>query len=173
MRIDLHTHSLVSDGTDSPAQLVQKAKAAGLDAVAITDHDTIGGWEEAASAAVSARIALVRGMETTTSYCGVIVHLLAYLFNPEHPKLLEHFFRMRHGRNERVKEMALRVAQDYPINLERIMENAGANGTLGRPHIADELVRIGAAKTVLQRLRKLLHLDQNTMCATNLRICLI
>ncbi|WP_353067005.1 PHP domain-containing protein [Arcanobacterium hippocoleae] len=114
-----------------------------MDVLGLTDHDTIGGWNAAVKAAKQEQICLVRGMETTTNYDGVIVHLLAYLFDPNHPKLQEHFLRMRSGRRDRVQEMACRLAADYPISVERILASAGAEGTLGRPHLADELVRIG------------------------------
>lgn len=147
MKIDLHTHSSVSDGTDTPAQLIEKAKTTGLDVVGITDHDTVGGWVEATQAAEKNRITLVPGMETTTNYQGVIVHLLAYLFDPTNQYLQTHFKRMRTGRSERVAEMAQRVAADYPIDIARIMDSVGESGTLGRPHIADELVRIGVVQT--------------------------
>ena len=87
MRIDLHTHSRVSDGTDSPTELVQAAKAADLDVVAITDHDTAASWDEATAAAAEAGIELVRGMEISTDYVGHSVHLLAYLPDRTHPPL--------------------------------------------------------------------------------------
>ncbi|WP_278256537.1 PHP domain-containing protein [Nocardioides convexus] len=79
MTIDLHTHSRVSDGTASPRDLVHAAATAGLDVVALTDHDTTLGWDEAAAAAVDAGIALVRGIEISTRFRGAGVHLLAYL----------------------------------------------------------------------------------------------
>ena len=86
VRIDLHTHSTASDGTDTPAELVRHAAAAGLDVVAITDHDTTGGWAEA-EAARPPGLTLVRGMEMSCTGMGedgypVPVHLLAYLFDP-------------------------------------------------------------------------------------------
>ncbi|MDR2453912.1 MAG: PHP domain-containing protein, partial [Bifidobacteriaceae bacterium] len=79
MRIDLHTHSNVSDGTEPPAQVVAAAKAAGLDVVALTDHDSTAGWDEAAGAAERWGIGLVRGMELSTRHQGVTVHMLSYL----------------------------------------------------------------------------------------------
>ncbi|MGH3586155.1 MAG: PHP domain-containing protein, partial [Pseudonocardia sp.] len=88
-RIDLHTHSTASDGTDTPARLVAVAAAAGIDVLAITDHDTTVGWPEAAEAAGRFQIGLVRGAEISaiarTTGWGTGVHLLAYLHDPAHP----------------------------------------------------------------------------------------
>lgn len=157
MRIDLHMHSNISDGTDTPKELLEKAKQAGLDAVAITDHDTVEGWQEATVAAIENQVELVRGMEVTTIYDGVIVHLLAYLFDPTYPKIAEHFLKMRHGRNSRVAEMVRLLSADYPISFSRIIDFAGENAILGRPHIADELVRIGVAENRSEVFRDILY----------------
>lgn len=89
MRIDLHVHSLASDGTQSPRELVTAARASGLDVVAITDHDTAAGWAEARLAAYDVGIELVRGMEVSTRHRGHGVHLLAYLPDPTQPDLVE------------------------------------------------------------------------------------
>lgn len=86
MRIDLHAHSTASDGTDTPAELVLGAAAAGLDVVALTDHDTVGGYAEAL-AALPQGITLVTGMELSCRLDGIGMHLLAYLFDPEEPEL--------------------------------------------------------------------------------------
>ena len=79
MRIDLHTHSSFSDGTDSPAELIRAAVDAGLDVVALTDHDTTRGWDEAAAAAREHGIDLVPGIEVSCKHEGISIHLLAYL----------------------------------------------------------------------------------------------
>ncbi|HET9186449.1 MAG TPA: PHP domain-containing protein, partial [Acidothermaceae bacterium] len=90
MRIDLHTHSDASDGTDSPAQVVANARAARLDVVALTDHDTVAGHAAAVDAvrnSPGARpIALVRGAEISCLFSGISLHLLGYLFDPQHPE---------------------------------------------------------------------------------------
>ena len=88
MRIDLHTHSSASDGTDTPAQLVREAAAAGLDVVALTDHDAMSGWDEAQQAADEAGITLVPGLEISTRFHHRGVHLLGYLPDPTHPGLV-------------------------------------------------------------------------------------
>ena len=102
MRIDLHTHSSVSDGTDDPRTLVRTAAEAGLDVVALTDHDTAEGWSEATEAAVEVGITLVRGMEISTRLGGAGVHLLAYLPDPTYAPLAAALDKILDGRNSRV-----------------------------------------------------------------------
>src|SRR5689334_14421845 len=104
MRIDLHTHSTMSDGTDTPAELVAAAAAAGLDVIALTDHDTTAGWAEAAEA-LPAGVTLVPGAElscVSTSDSGrpISVHLLAYLFDPTAPVLVAEQRRLRRERRD-------------------------------------------------------------------------
>jgi predicted metal-dependent phosphoesterase TrpH len=101
VRIDLHTHSSASDGTDSPADLVCEAKAAGLDVVALTDHDAMSGWDEARDAADEVGIELVPGLEISTRFRHRGVHLLAYLPDPSYPPLVEVLDRILAGRTER------------------------------------------------------------------------
>ena len=94
-RIDPHTHSAYSDGTDTPAQLLAIAAQAGLDAIALTDHDTTAGWDEAAAAVANTGVSLICGAEMSCSASGITVHLLAYLFDPTSPGLVENFRRIR------------------------------------------------------------------------------
>ena len=101
MRIDLHTHSSASDGTDTPADLVRAAEAAGLDVVALTDHDAMSGWAEAAQAADEVGITLVPGLEISTAYHHRGVHLLAYLPDPDDPPLVAALDRILAGRTAR------------------------------------------------------------------------
>ncbi len=145
MRIDLHTHSRVSDGTQAPAELVRAAAAAGLDVVALTDHDITAGWDEAVAAAETAGIALVRGIEISTRYRGSGVHLLAYLPDPADSALVAELQRIIEGREDRVPAMlarlrALGVDGATEAALAEVTVNAGATG---RPHVADLLVRLG------------------------------
>jgi len=143
MRIDLHTHSLASDGTQTPAELVTAAARAGLDVVAITDHDSVNGWDEAVAAAERVGIDLVRGMEISTKHRGHGVHLLAYLPDPTHPDLHESLTRIVEGRGSRAPAMveALRRA-GIDLSLDDI-----AAPVPGRPHVADALVRKGIVAT--------------------------
>lgn len=144
MRIDLHTHSRVSDGTDTPAELITVAKRAGLDVVALTDHDTAGGWAEAEEAARHEGMTLVRGMEISCARDQGSVHLLGYLPDPDHPELVEELQHAREGRIPRMRRMVERLSTDgYPVTMEQVLDIAGDGSTLGRPHLADALVANG------------------------------
>lgn len=149
--IDLHTHSSVSDGTDSPAELVRAAHRAGLDVVAITDHDTTAGWDDAVRAA-PAGLTVVRGMEMSCVGRGVDgdpvpVHLLAYLFDPTDEVFAVELERLRDERTERIRSMAELLAVDHPeIVPDEILAATGESA--GRPHLARALVEIGAVGSV-------------------------
>ncbi|MCR1782031.1 PHP domain-containing protein [Nocardioides carbamazepini] len=147
MTIDLHTHSSVSDGTASPADLVRAAAVAGLDVVALTDHDTTAGWGEAAAAAEEAGIGLVRGIEISTRYRDAGVHLLAYLPDPDDPSLRAELDRIVVGREDRVPGMLARLRElGIPVTEEALAEVSPDNRVTGRPHVADLLVRLGAVR---------------------------
>lgn len=147
MTIDLHTHSRVSDGTAAPRDLVHAAKAAGLDVVALTDHDTTLGWDEAASAAAEVGIALVRGIEISTRFRGAGVHLLAYLPDAADPALQAELARIVQGREDRVPTMLARLRElGIPATEEALAASAGDSEITGRPHVADLLVRLGVVR---------------------------
>lgn len=144
MRIDLHTHSVASDGTQTPAELVEAGARAGLDVMALTDHDTAAGWDEAARAAESAGVALVRGMEISTRHGGRGVHLLAYLPDPAYPPLVERLARILDGRNARVPAIVERLRETgVDVTEDDVRRVAGASAAAGRPHVADALVGLG------------------------------
>ena len=147
MRIDLHTHSTVSDGTQPPAEVVASAVDAGLDVVALTDHDSAGGWAEAAEAARHLGIALVPGAEISCQWRGVSVHLLSYLHDPVHPGLLAEVTRARSSRERRAVRMVELINADYPLEWDDVATLAARGATLGRPHIADALVARGHVAT--------------------------
>ncbi|MEV4242159.1 PHP domain-containing protein [Streptosporangium canum] len=151
MRIDLHAHSTASDGTDPPGTLVEKAAGAGLDVVALTDHDTTAGWETA-EAALPAGLTLVRGAELSGRWYGaeptVGLHLLAYLFDPGHGPLAAELARVRHSREQRAERtVALLNDGGIDVTVPEIREYA-AGGTVGRPHLAQALIRRGLVRTV-------------------------
>lgn len=158
MRIDLHTHSAISDGTQSPADLVRAAVAADLDVVAITDHDTTLGWAEATDAALETGIGLVRGMEISCQRAGRSIHLLAYLVDPEHAELTGEIEHARSSRVTRMDRMVARMAADgIPITIEQVQDHVEPGATLGRPHLADALVAAGVVADRGEAFRDLLH----------------
>jgi predicted metal-dependent phosphoesterase TrpH len=148
VRIDLHTHSRASDGTQTPEELVRAAVTAGLDAVAITDHDTVDGWHAAAVTAAEVGLMLVRGLEISTRYRGRGVHLLAYLPDPEYPPLVAELERILAGRDSRVPAMIDRLrGLGIEISPADVELAAGEAAATGRPHVADALVTLGVVAT--------------------------
>ncbi|MFJ3232824.1 PHP domain-containing protein [Streptomyces sp. NPDC086787] len=147
MRIDLHCHSTASDGTDTPAELVRNAAAAGLDVVALTDHDTTRGHAEAV-AALPAGLTLVTGAELSCRFDGISMHMLAYLFDPEEPALLAERELVRDDRVPRAQAMIVKLNElGVPVTWEQVARIAG-DGSVGRPHIASALVELGVVPTV-------------------------
>jgi predicted metal-dependent phosphoesterase TrpH len=147
VRIDLHAHSNVSDGTQAPADVVESAAGAGLDVVALTDHDSTDGWAEAAVAARKSGVALVPGMEISCrTREGISVHLLSYLHDPAHPGLLEEITKAKEARHTRAQKMVTLLAEDYPLTWDDVIHHVAPGATLGRPHIADALVAAGVVE---------------------------
>ena len=145
-RIDLHTHSTASDGTTTPALLMAAAREAGLDVIGLTDHDTTGGWAEAA-VALPAGLSLVRGAEISCRIDGISLHLLAYLFDPAEPTFAAARAELRASRLTRAERMVgLLAADGHPVSWPQVQELAG--GTVGRPHIAGALIDSGLVGSV-------------------------
>lgn len=143
MRIDPHAHTICSDGTQPPRELVRSAQEAGLDIVGICDHDTLEGWEEAASAALELGVGLIRGAEISAAHEGLSVHVLAFLPDPTNPDFRRILHSARNSRAERLEEMAARLAVDYPLLSWESVQARAYGAPLGRPHLADELVEKG------------------------------
>jgi 3',5'-nucleoside bisphosphate phosphatase len=144
MRIDLHTHSSVSDGTDTPAELVRKARAIGLDVVGLTDHDTFDGLAEAAAEGDELGVEVVRGMELSCSRQGSSMHVLAYGADPASPGLAEEMARVRDGRLGRLAGVLAKLAAlGVPVSEAEVMAQVGDSPSVGRPHIADALIKAG------------------------------
>lgn len=145
-RIDLHTHTTASDGTTPPEELVREAAAAGLDVIALTDHDTTAGWDRAAEA-LPRGLSLVRGAEISCTRDGISLHLLAYLFDPSYQRLVEKLDALVDSRVNRAEQMVrMLVADGVPISWEQV--RGLAEGTVGRPHIARALVQSGLIGSV-------------------------
>jgi len=147
VRIDLHTHSNRSDGTESPADLVKRAHTEGIDVLGLTDHDTTEGWDEAVDVAERTGMRLVRGIELSCTFAGYGVHLLAYLPDPTYPPLGDELRRVLDGRNSRLPATLERLrALDIDIDVHDVRRVAGETAAMGRPHVADALVALGVVR---------------------------
>jgi hypothetical protein len=156
VRIDLHVHSNASDGTDAPAEVVRRAAAAGLDVLALTDHDTQAGIAEA-RAALPPGLTLVPGMELSCQLelapagdqapAARSVHLLAFLFDPDDPALRAETAQIRDDRTYRAKAMVAKMRElGADVTWEQVSAIAGG-AVVGRPHLARALVAAGAVAT--------------------------
>jgi 3',5'-nucleoside bisphosphate phosphatase len=146
VRIDLHVHSNASDGTDSPAEVARRAAAAGLDVVALTDHDTMAGIASA-TAALPPGLTLVPGLELSCLDDGRSMHLLGYLCDPGDPALAAETELIRDDRVHRARAMVARLAElGAPVTWEQVAVIAG-DAVVGRPHIARALAEAGVVAT--------------------------
>ncbi|MFD0683145.1 PHP domain-containing protein [Actinomadura fibrosa] len=146
MRIDLHSHSDASDGTRPPAEVVRRARENGVDVLALTDHDTVAGWD-AATAALPDGLTLVPGIELSCRYEGRSLHMLGYLFDPGEPELAAELARIRDDRVTRARTMVSRL-QELGVDVTWEAVRALARGeAVGRPHIARAMVDAGAVRT--------------------------
>ena len=139
--IDLHTHSTASDGTDTPGELINKALAHGLEVLALTDHDTILGWDEAV-AYLRPGLALVLGSEISCqTEDGISVHMLGLLFDPNYQPLQATLAKTRDNRFGRMERILTRLNEaGYDIAMPDVVAQLSEGGTLGRPHLADALI---------------------------------
>lgn len=143
-RIDLHTHSWCSDGTEPPEEVVRQGALAGLGTLALTDHDVVTGWQEADRAGQEHGVVVVPGIEVSCSWRGISVHLLAYLPDPLDRALMDELRRSRASRDTRIQVMVSRLRADgYPVSYEEVLATSAQEASLGRPHVADVLVANG------------------------------
>jgi len=158
--IDLHTHSNFSDGTDTPTELINKAHAAGLTGIALTDHDTVGGWQEAIDH-LRPGLSLILGSEISCQTLdGISVHMLGLLFDPENPELASMMAQTRDNRVGRMAKIIARLnSADYEITMGDVEAQLSDGATLGRPHLADALVAKGYMKSRDQVFAEILHND--------------
>jgi len=152
MRIDLHTHSTVSDGTCTPTEVIEAAAAARLDVVALTDHDGLGGWGEAQQAAERRGVGFVPGVELSCRWYGVEpsvpLHLLAYYVDPADAALDAEMARVRESREHRAEKIIeLMQADGIDVTWDEVRQYAGG-GAVGRPHLAQALMRRGIVASV-------------------------
>jgi predicted metal-dependent phosphoesterase TrpH len=156
--IDLHTHSLASDGTDTPGELINKAHARGISVLGLMDHDTVAGWDEAISY-LRPGMSLVLGSEISCQTLdGTSVHMLGMLFDRENTALAEVLSTTRDNRLTRMNRIIGRLNEaGFEISIEDVLAQLAPGATLGRPHLADALI---AKKIVASRdeaFTELLH----------------
>jgi predicted metal-dependent phosphoesterase TrpH len=156
--IDLHTHSNVSDGTDSPSELINKALSQGLKVLALTDHDSTGGWTEAITA-LRPGMDLVLGSEISCqAEGGFSVHMLGLLFDGEHQPLQDSMAKVRDNRVGRMERIIAKLnGAGINITMEEVLLELSDGATLGRPHLADALIKKGVAKNREEVFAELLH----------------
>jgi predicted metal-dependent phosphoesterase TrpH len=156
--IDLHTHSATSDGTDTPGELINKALANGLKVIALTDHDTIAGWDEAIRY-LRPNLDLVLGSEISCQTAdGISVHMLGLLFDPDYLPLQEVMAQTRDNRHGRMAKIIRRLNDNgYQIEMADVLAQLSEGATLGRPHLADALIAKGLVKNREEAFAELLH----------------
>lgn len=154
---DLHVHSNVSDGTATPAELMDEARTAGLTAIALTDHDTTTGWAEAAACVDETGVGLIPGLELSTREQWTSIHLLGYLVDPLDEGLLAELSRIRESRLTRAEAIVRRIGRDYAFDWSHVLAHTSEGATVGRPHIADALVSQGFAPTRSAAFDGILH----------------
>ncbi|MFM8782439.1 MAG: PHP domain-containing protein [Actinomycetota bacterium] len=163
MLIDLHTHSNASDGTDSPSELIDKAISKGLDVIALTDHDTVGGWDEATAALKNhesnSKLELVLGSEVSCQgEDGTSIHMLGLLFDPDYTPLISEFEKTRENRVTRMSRIISRLNEaGIEITIEEVNAQKRGDATLGRPHLADALVARGHVASREEAFNVFLH----------------
>jgi len=156
--IDLHTHTSYSDGTDTPAQLINKALAAGISIIGLTDHDSISGWQEATDA-LRTGISLVPGAEISCQTPdGISVHILGLLFDSNNSELMSTLEKTRENRHGRMGKIIARINEaGIDITMDDVLEQLSDGATLGRPHLADALVKKGIVASRDEAFTQMLH----------------
>ena len=151
MDLDLHIHSNVSDGQLAPGAVVGAAAKANLDAIAITDHDTVLGIAEALEAARKYPVEVIPAIEVSTTFKEVELHILGYFVDPSNPELLTHVEDAASRREMRLREMVARLLeQGVEISFETVSSGSPERGTLGRPHLARAIVDAGYVNTIAE-----------------------
>jgi predicted metal-dependent phosphoesterase TrpH len=148
-RFDMHTHSTISDGVLPPAEVVRRAHQAGLDGIALTDHDATGGLEEARAEGERVGLEVLVGCEVSAQEEGVSVHVLAYFIDPAHPRWVEELRWIRDDRVVRAERMVEKLRElDVPITMDMVRKHAGGQ-SVGRPHVAAAMVDAGVVATTV------------------------
>lgn len=144
---DLHSHSTASDGALSPTELVLRAQRQGVTALALTDHDTTAGLQEAEQAARQCGLRLIPGIELSASFESHCLHIVGLNINPQHPGLLEGIAKQHHIRDQRAQKIAEKLAKKGIADAYLALKQVAGNGEITRLHFADYLVSRGVVDT--------------------------
>lgn len=162
-RADLHCHSTYSDGSLQPKELVALAKGLGLQGLSITDHDATGGFREAEAAGMQMGLRVIPGIELTANEKDHTLHILAYSFIPEHPKMVAFCERHILSRNARNRAMLKKLEEaGMPLSEDEVISLMPLKHTIGRPHIALGMIKKGYVETVQQAFQ--LYLAEGKSC---------
>jgi predicted metal-dependent phosphoesterase TrpH len=146
--VDLHTHTMTSDGVLSPAELVHEASRRGITVLGVTDHDTIDGLDEAERAARDLGIEVIPGVELSTTVAVGEFHLLGYFVDRTNPAFVGTLHALAEARVRRVRLMLEKLGNlGYDVDIDRVLAQ-GDIGSIGRPHVARELIRLGVVATI-------------------------
>ncbi len=149
-KVDLHLHTTASDGALSPAELVREAKAQGLECIAVTDHDSTDGIEEALAEGERLGISVIPGIEMSTDIPRAEVHILGYYLKYKDPQFQSILRQLREGRRDRAERMVAKLAEmGLEVPWERVLEVAG-QGSVGRPHVAQVMVEMGYVSSMVE-----------------------
>jgi 3',5'-nucleoside bisphosphate phosphatase len=170
MDLDLHIHSTASDGTAAPREIVEAALEARLDAIAVTDHDTVIGLEPAREAVAGRPLEVIAAMEVSTTEDGAELHILGYFLDPEHPRVREYEGVAARRREDRMQEMVDRLHEEgVVVSFQEVTEAAGADrGNLGRPHLARALVKSGHVDSVSEAFDRFIGNEHPSYVPTRL-----
>jgi len=157
-RVDLHTHTTASDGLNTPGDLVRLALGRNLAALGVTDHDSLGGVQEALHAAQGTDLVVFPGIELNTDVPGREVHIIGYFAEPETPYLQQMLALLQNSREDRAQQILAKLAS-LGIHLEWDKVVAEADGSIGRPHIAQALLDAGYVETIGEAFEKYIGKD--------------
>ncbi|MFZ5899656.1 MAG: PHP domain-containing protein [Bacillota bacterium] len=154
MSADLHVHTTASDGSENPKEIVRQAALLGLRAVAITDHDTVRGVEEGLRSGAAYNVEVVPGVEINTDFNAREAHVLGYYVDFKNQEFLKKLNSLANARTDRIKKMVAKLqSAGLPITLADVLREAG-DGTVGRPHVAAALVRLGIVASPVEAFER-------------------
>jgi len=154
MAVDLHLHSTASDGTLRPAEIIAKAHEIGLTAVALTDHDSVAGIQEALTESINLSLTFIPGLEMSSEYGEKDIHILGYFIDYTQVRLIEALVSLRAARVDRGEKMVEKLAElGLHISFSEV-EACACGGALGRPHVAQIMVKQGLVANISEAFER-------------------